>query len=371
MVNCNVIGLQLQSFNLAKDLFQRHIENNHEHKKKICIIGNGWSSYYLSKHLDKKKYLFKIISPNEKILNTPKLVKYINEDVDIEFENKNVPIINDVVLDINEKYNKIYTQNNIIKYDYVVLCIGSEYNDFNIEGVDKYAMKLKNKDDILKLKKRIMNESNIKKICIIGSGATGIELASKLKSMNYNIDIIEGLDNILPGFNDITKTEIKNYLKDNQINLNLKNFVKKIDSQKIYTNEKEFNYDLVIWTGGIKFSGFKKTILFNSLYKIKEIKPRGINVNDDFSINNNKNIFCLGDIVANKGPPTAQNAKYQAIWLADYFNNNFDSDWLKKNEFKEKELGKILHLNDKLYIESNFYSGYLNKIFDYIINLFI
>jgi NADH dehydrogenase len=165
MVNCNVIGLQLQSFNLAKDLFQKYTDND-EHKKKICIIGNGWSSYYLSKHLDKKKYSVKIISPNEQILNTPKLVKYINEDVDIEFENKNVPIINDVVLDINEKHNKIYTQNNIINYDYVVLCIGSEYNDFNIEGVDKYAMKLKNKDDILKLKKRIMNESNIKK-CFI------------------------------------------------------------------------------------------------------------------------------------------------------------------------------------------------------------
>ena len=369
MVNCNVIGLQLQSFNLAKDLFQKYIEND-DKKKNIYIIGNGWSSYYLSKYLDKKKYSVKIISPNEKILNTTKLVKYINEDVDIEFENKNVHIINDIVLDINLDLKKIYTQNNIIKYDYIIFSIGSEYNDFGIEGVAKYALKFKSKEDIMILKKKL-NNLDIKNICIIGSGATGIELASKLKSMNYNIDIIEGFDNILPGFNNITKNQIKNYLKNNKININLKNFVKKIDVNKIYTNEKEFNYDLVIWTGGIKFNGFKKTILFNSLNKIKEIKPRGINVYDDFSIDESKNIFCLGDMIANKGPPTAQNAKYQGIWLAHYFNNNLDNEWLKKNEFKEKDLGKILHLNDKLYMESYFYNGFLNKIFDYIINLFI
>jgi NADH dehydrogenase FAD-containing subunit len=149
------------------------------------------------------------------------------------------------------------------------------------------------------------------------------------------------------------------------------NFVNKIDSQKIYTNEKEFNYDLVIWTGGTKFNGFKKTSLFYSMNNIKEIKPRGINVNDDFTINNKKNIFCLGDIVENKGSATAQNAKYQAIWLADYFNNNLDEKWIEKNEFKEKELGKIIHLDDKLYVEINFYNGYLNKFFDYIIDFFI
>ena len=371
MVNCNVIGLQLQSFNLAKELLQKSLDNyNNDKRKKICIVGNGWSSYYLSKNLDKKKYFVQIIAPNEKILNTPKLIKSINEDIDVELENKTTPIINDLVLDINEKTNKIVTEKFIIDYDYIVFCIGSEYNDFNIEGVNKYAFKIKNKDDINVLKEKLNNLDG-KEICIIGSGPTGIELASKLKNMNYNVNIIEGLDNILPGFNNITKNEIKNYLNDNKINLNLKNFVKKIDSQKIYTNEKEFKYDLVIWTGGIKFNGFKKTKLYNSINNIKEIQPRGINVNNDFTINNNKNIFCLGDMVANKGPPTAQNAKYQSIWLAEYFNNNLDTKWKEENEFENKELGKILHLDDKLYMESYFYSGYLNKFCDYIIDYII
>ena len=36
------------------------------------------------------------------------------------------------------------------KYDYVIFCIGSEYNDFGINGVEKYTYKFKNKNDIIR-----------------------------------------------------------------------------------------------------------------------------------------------------------------------------------------------------------------------------
>ena len=352
---------------------------NYYKKKNVYIIGNGWSGYYFSKYLDKKKYNAKIIAPNENVLNTPKLINYLTDDTSkIDFQNNYIEKITDVVLNIDNKNNQIYTKNNSYKYDYVIFCIGSEYNDFGIKGVENYAYKLKNKNDIIRLKEKLKDQ-NIKNVCIIGSGATGIELALKLKKYNYNIKIIEGLNDILPGFNNISKRKIKNLLKEEKIDLCVNNFVSKITNNKIYTETKikaktitnEFNYDLVIWTGGIKFNGYQRTFLFNTLNKINKITPRGINVDNDFSINKNKNIYCLGDIVANKGPPTAQNAKYQAIWLANYFNKDFNEELIKEIRYKDKSKGKLLHLDDKIYLESKFYNGYIPKYIHSIIDYFI
>ena len=79
-------------------------------------------------------------------------------------------------------------------------------------------------------------------------------------------------------------------------------------------------------------------------------------------------MFCIGDIVSNAGPPTAQNAANQAKWLAKYFLNSFDKN--KMDAYKTKELGKILHINGKLFIESKYYTGYipnfLEPIIDYV-----
>ena len=70
-------------------------------------------------------------------------------------------------------------------------------------------------------------------------------------------------------------------------------------------------------------------------------------------------------MVANKGPPTAQNAKLQAKWLANYFNKQTNKPLEKQvmiDPFiipNNKETVKLLHLRDKIYIESQYYSGFM------------
>jgi NADH dehydrogenase len=353
-------------------------------KEKIYVIGNGWGSYYFVKYLDKNKFHPIIIAPNEKVLNTPKLVERVfNPNALVEFENPHAEKIIDQLEEIDYKQKVLITKSGTIyPYSKVVLSIGSEPNDFGIQGVNQYTYKFKTIQDADNLRNKINKSSINSMIYMIGSGVTGIELTSKIDSLKlFNVKIIEGMDSILPGFNSKSKKEITNNLnKSNLIDLHLSNMVKLIDDKQVYTTNKSkedvsFKYDLkqdiIVWTGGVRFNGYNKTSLFHSLNKItpNPIKPRGLEVNPDFSFGTNPllGIYCIGDMVANMGPPSAQNAKNQGIWLAGYFNSGFDSEYLKSKSYKIESKGKLVHLNNKLYLESEYYTGYIPKIIDKII----
>jgi len=314
--------------------------SNNKEKELVYVVGNGWASYYFVKNLDKSKFKPVIIAPNKDILNTPKLVnRVMDPDANVEFPNPYAEKIQDIVEDINTSNSTLITKSGAIyPYKRVVFAIGSEPNDFGIPGVDVHTLKLKTISDADLLRNKISNLSLNSTIYIVGSGVTGIELGSKLNNNIFGIKIIEGMGEILPGFNGKTKSVIFDYLTriDGQLEIKLSNMVKSINQNQITISlgDKSTineNYrkvqDLIIWTGGVRFNGFGRTKLFESLNKITPIKPRGLDVGLDFSLKTNNIIYCLGDMVGNAGPPTAQNAKNQGIWLAGYFNSGFDADF--------------------------------------------
>jgi NADH dehydrogenase FAD-containing subunit len=386
--------------------------SNNKEKELVYVVGNGWASYYFVKNLDKSKFKPVIIAPNKDILNTPKLVnRVMDPDANVEFPNPYAEKIHDLVEDINTSNSTLITKSGAIyPYKRVVFAIGSEPNDFGIPGVDAHTLKLKTIADADLLRNKISNLSLNSTIYIVGSGVTGIELGSKINNNIFGIKIIEGMDEILPGFNDKTKSVIFDYLTriDGQLEIKLSNMVKSINQNQItislgdkstinenyrkvqdliiWTDGVRFNgfgrtkstinenysriTDLIIWTGGVRFNGFGRTKLFESLNKITPIKPRGLDVGLDFSLKTNNMIYCLGDMVGNAGPPTAQNAKNQGIWLAGYFNSGFDNDYIKSNPYKVKSNGKMVHLKDKVYLESEYYSGFVSNLVAKIGELF-
>lgn len=361
------IGIGIQ--NILNNLFG--VKKND--REKVYVIGNGWGSYFFVKNLDKSKFNPIIIAPNKKVLNTPKLTNLlIDPNAQVEFDNPYAEIITDMVEDIDvEKKNLITKSGAIYQYNKLVLSIGSEPNDFGIPGVSTHAYKFKTIGDANLIRNKLSSSTINNQIYVIGSGITGIEIASKIGKI-FNVKVIEGLGTILPGYNDNTKNAILNHLAQTQkyIDIETNTMVKSIEANKIKINktksnnieELKFNAktDLIIWSGGVRFNGFGvKNTLFNTLNNITPIKPRGLDVKDDFGIGNNLGIYCIGDMVANKGPSSAQNARIQGEYLAKYFNSGFDEKFLQTNKFESKSMGKLVHLSDDTYLESEYYSGFI------------
>lgn len=290
------------------------------------MVGNGWASYYFVKNLDKSKFKPVIIAPNPNVLNTPKLVERVMEpDANVEFPNPYAEKILDLVEDIDIGNSTLITKSGTTyPYKRVVFAIGSESNDFGIQGVNAHTNKFKTIEDANLLRNKISNLSLNSRIYIIGSGVTGIELCSKLNNNIFGLKKIEGMGEILPGFNSKTKSVIFDYLNktNGQLEIKLSNMVKSINKNQITISLEDKsiinenyrkNLDLIIWTGGVRFNGFGRIKLLRTLNSITPIKPRGLDVEQDFSLKTNNIIYCLGDIVGNAGPPTAQNAKNQGI----------------------------------------------------------
>lgn len=358
----------------------------------IYVVGNGWASYHFVKNIDKKKFTPVVIAPNSRVLDTPKLIsRILDPSISVEFDNPYIDkYIQGNVIDIDPESKKlILDTGSEINYNKVVFAIGSEPNDYDIQGVSTHTLKLKTISDIDLIGERISRIKPDSKIYIIGSGVTGIELSSKLAQTENPIKVIEGLDNILPGYSLNTKSHIKNlfYSKYPNISFGLNQSVKKIYKRDIkdsyFLMLKTFNsknnviqttflnpHDIIIWTGGVRFCGYGKTKLFSSLNHITPIRPRGLDSNSDFTIGTNPDIYCIGDMVANSGPPTAQNARLQAKWLAQYFNSGFDKKYLETNKFNPDSIVKLIHLNSHTWLESKYYTGPIHKYVDGIIGWF-
>jgi NADH dehydrogenase FAD-containing subunit len=382
-----------------------YIAINNEKREKIYIVGNGWASYYFTKYLDKSKFIPIIIAPNSKVLNTPKLVSRITDsNSNVEFENLYAEKILDIVEDIDTNNKTLITKSGKeIFYSKVVFAIGAEPNDFGIPGVNEQTYKLKTIADADLLRKKIDLLHTDSKIYIVGSGVTGIELATNLTKINnicdyksINIKILDGLNEILVGYNFETKQKIYNEIcssypnieiflnslvksivlnEDKSIKLNYYNKTNNKNESFFLNTNPKYESDIIIWTGGVRFNGYERTKLFSTLNKLVsiKIKPRGIDVKENFSLNlqleGPDTIYCLGDMVSNAGPPTAQNAKNQGIWLAKYFNSDFNSEFAKSNPYAVSSDGKLVHLSDKVYLESEYYSGFIFKFVDKIIEL--
>ena len=111
----------------------------------IVIIGSGWACKSFTKTIDKDKYNVKIISKSKNFLYTPQLANFSvtnnikNIETDMTNINK-VKFIKDMVKDVDFDNQILFTENDKIKYDYVIFAHGAEINTFNIPGVKENCL---------------------------------------------------------------------------------------------------------------------------------------------------------------------------------------------------------------------------------------
>jgi len=210
-------------------------------KKNLIILGTGWASVSVLKHIDRDKYNVTIVSPRNYFLFTPLLPSVSSgtvtpEAVTVpirEFTSyKALPIIERFnflwrgYLPEPVKYlyaaasdidpvNKVVTcehqsttiANNAnkpanfnIPYDVLVIATGATTNTFNTEGVDEYAHFLKETGDATLLRQAVLenlekaslpsiSEEEQKRLLsfwVVGGGPTAVEFAAELQDFLYN-----------------------------------------------------------------------------------------------------------------------------------------------------------------------------------------
>ena len=306
------------------DILMRNFEE--KPKPNVIVVGYGWGGKAFCDNIDRSKYNIKVINKTDTFVNTPKLVNFK------DLTSVTVPIKERVnmgeVTKIEADKQTIHLNNEFVyNYDYLVVATGSIPNTFNIEGADSCHF-YKTYDDALALNKSLESNTHYQ---IIGAGPTGIEVAFELAAEGKKVTLIEASNTILPNFSDAVREKVLMKLKKKDITLLLDHKVTRLNDSLIETNKKQLPRYYTLW-----MSGIKPMPLVSEINKV------------DGNLKFNDKTYVIGDSIRGYGPPTAQNAKQQGIYLANHFNNNFKSEPYKYNEWC-----KMLHTHDALLIDYN------------------
>lgn len=244
---------------------------------------------------------------------------------------------------IHDAFEEDIVPERKIKYDILVLALGSITNDFGIPGVKEHCVFLDDRRGadrfqqlFLKYLLQMENQEKHRKlaIVIIGAGATGVELAAELRSSvqqaktyglehihpekDVSIKLIEAAKCILPMLPErISKLAMKE-LHKLDVSVETNEQVTQVFGHGLQTaSGKVIPATMIVWAVGVTCSSFA-----DKLDGLELNKRNQIVVNDILITTRDTHIFAFGDCAQcpqpnnTPVPPRAQAATQQATLLA-------------------------------------------------------
>jgi NADH:ubiquinone reductase (non-electrogenic) len=346
-------------------------------KKKITVLGAGFAAFRFLKKIDTGKFDVTVVSLRNHFLFTPLLPSTTVGT--IEFRSIIEPIRNiKNIKFIQSESTDIDTVNNIIKctdtdsgtetnitFDILIIAVGEVTNTFGLEGVDKYALFLKELSDARKIRTKVIDcfenaslpgisEQERRRyltFVVCGGGPTGVEFAAELHDFlekdvkkkyrhlqdKTEIILIEAKDKILNSFNEKLIEYTTKLFRRQKINLKTNTYITEVSEKQIKLNDgKTIDYGLLVWATG----NISTNLVKNSGFKLDHAGR--IITEPDFRVKEQNNIYAIGDCaeIENKSlPATAQVAQQQGLFLAKMLNSGN-----KKKIFKFKNLGMLAYV---------------------------
>ena len=319
----------MQSQPLILEIINNFFDKKKQHKPNVVVIGYGWGGAAFAQNIDDRIYNVSVISKRPSRLNQP----YMIADLEPSFTlpPPKMELIEDEAKSINVRSKHVFGQITSYPYDYLVVAAGAEPNDFGVKGVTEYCQMFKTEADLEILNTRLQN---VQVVTVIGAGPTGIELALKLRSLGKTVEILEASPQILPGFSDKMRKELLTELGNKQVKISLDCKITHIGPRSYTTTEKSVPYTgLLIWTCGQK--------------PVEFVRNNPTLMKPDQTLKVSDTVYALGDCIQGHGPPTAQNAKQQGLYLANHFNSKFTDT----TPYKFKEKGRIIDTPSCIYVE--------------------
>ena len=222
---------------------------------------------------------------------------------------------------ISPEEKMVNTSIGRIRYDYLVIAVGTKTNYFGNEKIQNLAFPLKQVPQALNLRSHVLqnfekavtsdNDEEIDRLTnfvIVGGGPTGVELSGALgelkkfvlprdyPDLDFNmmkVYLVEGLDRLLPTMSEHAGNRAKRDLEHHfDTIVKLKTLVKDYDGYTVtMDNGETIQSETLIWAAGVQgiiIEGLEKAETEKSRYRVDEFN-RVIGYDD---------IFALGDVAS-------------------------------------------------------------------------
>ena len=342
---------------------------------KIVIIGGGFGGLSFLQKARKSNNEFTLIDKTNHHLFQPLLYQVATAvlspaDITVPIRNlfkndNNVKITLGEVVDIRREKKQVVLKNDdVIDYDQLIISTGASYSYFGNEDWGKYSNGLKNINDALDIRDKILkafekaeNETDKKKqkkylnFVVIGGGPTGVEVAGSIAEIAFkdinkeyrnfnsndsNVYLIEAGSNILPSYSSKLSNKASKYLKKMGVEIKINEKVEDIEDMLVTTDKGKIESDNIIWAAGNKASS-----LIELLDTEMDTEGRAI-INQDCSIKKDDSIYVIGDAANFKGvngeplPGIAPVAIQQGKYVGFNTKNNISKENRKPFKYRDK-----------------------------------
>jgi NADH dehydrogenase len=324
--------------------------------KKVVVIGAGFGGLQVAKSLNRQNIEVILVDKNNHHLFQPLLYQVASSALSpgeiaapirsIFRYSNNIRIIMDEAISIDRFTRTVQLESTQLNYDYLVLAPGSRHSYFGNNHWEKYAPGLKELNDALAIREKIISSFESAERCknaserlkyltfvIIGGGPTGVEMAGAISEIarktmlpdyplidrrEIKVILLEAGSRLLPSYPEDLSEYTKKALEDLGVEVRLNSKVIDMTEDTVNTVNAEIYSVNKVWAAGNQASPLLKSL-------DTELDWMGrVIVNPFLQVPGNEDIFVIGDaakcIDANgkEVPGIAPAAIQQAIFVADY-----------------------------------------------------
>jgi NADH dehydrogenase len=262
-----------------------------------------------------------------------------------------------------------------LRYDTLVIAIGSVTNDFGTPGVAEVAVPLETPVQAMRFNRRLVNaciraqtqEGPVRPgqlhVAIIGAGATGTELAAELhrttrEVVAYGLDrivperdirilLIEAADRILPGLPERISEATRKLLDDMGVEVRTGAPVAEVTAEGVRLADGSFlPSELVVWAAGVKAPDVLAHLDGLEVNRINQLV-----VEPTLQTTRDVDVFAIGDCAAcplpgkpSPVPPRAQAAHQQATHMVGQIERRLRGRPLLPYTYRD--FGSLISLGD-------------------------
>lgn len=246
-----------------------------------------------------------------------------------------------------------------LKFDHLVVALGSTTADFGIPGVKEFTLGMKSVHEALNIRAEIMRrfedlcrfeDDTQFSISVIGGGPTGVEMAGAIAELvrgplksdharsaaNIKVRIIEAGERLLPTFSPSLSKRTKKDLEKLGVEVLVNSPVKLVEHRKVTVADGlSLPSEITIWAAGVKGSDAMAQLNL-------PVAANRIVVEPTLQVKNYPNVWALGDIAGALGkdgkplPMVAPVAIQQGKFVAKQINRVSANKVLKNFKYLDK-----------------------------------
>lgn len=353
---------------------------------RLVVIGGGFAGLKFVKHIDLQKFEVTLIDRNNYHSFAPLFYQVASAGLDPasicfplrrelrKMHNSNIRYNMGEVRRIDFTHHKVYTVEEEVPYDYLVIAAGTTNNFFGMDSLEKQVYTLKStaealrcRNDILDLLERASLETDLKRqrsmlnFVVVGGGPAGVEIAGALGEMkryvlpreypsisqaNLSITLVEGSKNLLGSMSAESSRQAAVDLDSLMVHVRTGCVLQSFENGEVTlrTGEK-LPASMVIWTAGVTSTTFEL-----SGAPADALGHANRFVTDRFCcVKGLENVYAIGDIALMEGDPeypkghpqVAQPAIQQGCLLARNLNRLASGNVKSLQEFHYRDKGSM------------------------------